>query len=173
MDTGGQIMVIDHGYRWLRGNGQTVYLDTTAPLLLQQDVLRLQVTVDDVVPVQGVQTLQDGVSKLPDQREAEALELVLLDQLIQVHAQQFKGHTDVVPEGEVLQHVDDVHGGVMVLLTEVLQDADLLRCLPVESLLVANHLQRYVGVALVVKHLDHLHRPDTGGYCSISTSTVR
>lgn len=65
--------------------------------------------MDDAVLVQQVQTLQDGVGELPDQREAEALELVLLDKLIEVHAEQLKGHAYVVSEGEVLQHVDDIH----------------------------------------------------------------
>lgn len=92
------------------------HLDAAASLLLQQDVLGLQVAVDDAVLVQRVQALQDGVGKLPDQREAKALELVFLDELVQVHAEQLEGHADVVPEGEVLQHVDDVHAGVLVLL---------------------------------------------------------
>ncbi len=100
--------------------------------------------------------MQDGVGKLPDQREAEALELVLLDELIQVHAEQLEGHADVISEGEVFQHVDDVHGRVLVLLPQVLQDTDLLRCLPVEALLIADHLQGDVGLVLVVKGLHDL-----------------
>lgn len=114
--------------------------------------------MDDPVLVQRVQTLQDGVGELPDQREAEALELVLLDELVQVHAQQLEGHADVVAEGEVLQHVDDVHARVLVLLLQVLQDADLLRRLPVEALLVADHLQGHVGLGFVVEGLHHLER---------------
>lgn len=112
--------------------------------------------MDDVVLVQRVQTLQDGVGELPDQREAEALELVLLDELVQVHAEQIEGHADVAPEGEVLQHVDHVHARVLVLLPQVLQDADLLSRLPVEALLVADHLQSQVGLSLVVEGLHHL-----------------
>lgn len=65
--------------------------------------------MDDAILVQCIQTLQDGVGKLPDQREAKALKLVLLDELVQVHAEELEGHADVVSEGEVLQHVDDVH----------------------------------------------------------------
>lgn len=65
--------------------------------------------MDDTVLVQRIKTLEDGVGELPDQREAEALELVLFDELVEVHAEQLEGHADVAAEGEVLQHVDDVH----------------------------------------------------------------
>lgn len=94
--------------------------------------------------------------KFADERQAEALELVLLDELVQVHAEQLEGHADVVPEGEALQHVDDVHAAVLVLLPQVLQDADLLGRLPVEPLLIPHHLQGHVGVALMIKGLHHL-----------------
>lgn len=96
------------------------------------------------------------MGELPDQREAEALKLILFDELIKVHAEQLKGHADVVSEGEILQHVDDVHARVLVLLPQVLQDPDLLRRLPVEALLVADHLQGHVGLSFVVEGLHHL-----------------
>lgn len=131
-------------------------LDATASLLFEQDVLWLEVTVDDSVPAQGLQALQDGVCKLPDQRQAEALELVALDKLIQVHAQQFKGHADMVAEGEVFKHVHNIHGAVTVLLAQVLQDADLLLRLPVEALLVPHHFQSQVLLQFVVVYLSHL-----------------
>lgn len=115
------------------------YLDATASLLFEQDILWLEVTVDDSVPAQGFQALQDRMCKLSDQWQAEALELVAFDQLIQVHAQQLKGHADVVAEGEVFKHVHDIHGAVTILLAQVLQDADFLLRLPVEALLIAHH----------------------------------
>lgn len=150
----------EQAFRDFNATSEFSYLDAAAPLLLEQNVLGLEVAVDDAVLVQRVQTLQDRVGELPDQREAEALELVLLDELVQVHAQQLEGHADVVAEGEVLQHVDDVHARVLVLLPQVLQDADLLRCLPVETLLVADHFQSHVGLRLVVEGLHHLQKHD-------------
>ena len=60
------------------------YLDSGPALLLQQHVLGLHITVDYFVSVQGVQALQQGVRKLAHQLQGEALELVLLDQLVQV-----------------------------------------------------------------------------------------
>ena len=52
--------------------------------------------------------------------------------------------------------MDDIAGVVLVLLPQVLQDPDLLLGLPMESLLVSNHLQSDVLVRLVVVHLEHL-----------------
>ena len=135
---------------------QVSYLDAAATLLFEQDVLRLEVTVDDSVPAQGLQALQNGVGKLPDQWQTEALELVALDKLVQVHAQQLKGHADVVAEGEVFKHVHNIHCAITVLLAQVLQDADLLLCLPVKTLLVAHHFQSQVLLQFVVVYLSHL-----------------
>ncbi len=49
----------------------------------------------------------------------------------------------LLPEAEVVEHVNDVAGVVLVLLTEVFQYPDFLLCLPVESLLVS-HLQKKI-----------------------------
>lgn len=132
------------------------YLDAAATLLLEEDVLRLHVAVDDFVPVEGVETLEQRVRELAHQLEAEALELVLLDELVQIDGQQLERDAHVRAEREVVVHVDDVHGIVLVLLAEVLEDADLLLRLPMEALLVAHHLERHVLVQLVVVGLDHL-----------------
>lgn len=94
--------------------------------------------------------------KLPDQCQTEALELVAFDKLIQVHAEQLKGHADVVAEGEVLEHVHNIHGTVTILLPQVLQDADFLLRLPVETLLVAHHFQSQVLLQFVVIYLRNL-----------------
>ena len=44
----------------------------------------------------------------------------------------------VSPEAEVVEHVDDVAGVVLVLLPEMLQYSDLLLGLSVEPLLISN-----------------------------------
>lgn len=125
-------------------------------MLFEEDVFGLEVTVDDSVPVQGLEALQDGVSKLPDQWQAEALELVALNKLIQVHTQQLKSHADVVAEGEILEHVHNIHGAIAILFAQVLQDADLLLCLSVETLLISNHFQSQMLLQFVVINLGHL-----------------
>lgn len=120
---------------------QVFYLDATASLLFEQDVLWLEVTVYDSVPVQGLQALQDGVCKLSDQWQAEALELVAFDKLIQVHAQQLESHADVVAKDEVFKHVHNIHGTITILLAQVLQDTDLLLSLPMKTFLIPHHFK--------------------------------
>jgi len=72
--------------------------------------------VDDFVPVQRIQTLQKAVGELPNQLQGEALELVLLDQLVEVDGEKLEGDAGVAPEAEVVIHVDDVERVVLVLL---------------------------------------------------------
>ena len=54
------------------------------------------------------------------------LELVPLDDLIQVGTEEFERDANVVPEGEVVEHLDDVVLPFLVLFPQVLQDPDLL-----------------------------------------------
>ncbi len=53
-------------------------------------------------------------------------------------------------------HVHDVHGVLLVLLLEVLEDADLLLRLAVEPLLVPHHLERDVLVQAMIVRLHNL-----------------
>ena len=137
-------------------NYYLAYLYAAPTLLLEQYVFRLHVTVNDFVSVEQVQALEQTVSKLSHQLQRESLEFVLLDQLVQVDAQQLESDASVGAKDEVVEHVDDVVGVVLVLLAQVLQDADLLLGLSVEPFLVAHHLEGHVEMALVVVGLDHL-----------------
>ena len=65
--------------------GSVAYLNSRASLLLEQNIFRFHITVDDFVSIQSVQTLQEAVRELPDELQREPLELVLLDQLVQVY----------------------------------------------------------------------------------------
>ena len=46
---------------------------------------RFEVTVDDLLPVQHLQAPEQSVGEAADEGEAEALEVVFFDELIQVH----------------------------------------------------------------------------------------
>lgn len=48
---------------------------------------RLEVTVDDLLPVQHLQAPQERVGEATDESEAEALEVVFFDELVQVHSE--------------------------------------------------------------------------------------
>ncbi len=90
--------------------------------------------------------------ELAHQLQREALELVLLDELVQVDAEQLEGQAGVVAEVEVVVQVDDVVRVVLVLLAEVLQDADLLLRLTMEALLIAD-LQDSHKILLLLPHI--------------------
>ena len=79
------------------------------------------------------------MSKLSDQLEAEPLELVLLDQLVEVDIEQLKGDTSVGAKDEMVKHMNDVIAIVFILLAQVLQDSDLFLGLAVEPFLIADH----------------------------------
>lgn len=55
--------------------------------MFQENILWFKIAMYQLVFIEQVQTLQNGIGKLSDQWQAEALELVLLDQLIQVDAE--------------------------------------------------------------------------------------
>ena len=96
------------------------------------------------------------MGKLSHELERESLKLVLLDQLVQVDAEQLECDAHVAPEHEVIKHVDQVERVILVLLPQVLQDPDFLLSLPVKPFLVPDHFESDVLVGLVIVGLDHL-----------------
>ena len=56
----------------------------------EQNIFRFQITVHDVVFAQEVEWYQNLDCKALDQRETESLEVVHLDEVVQIHTQQFK-----------------------------------------------------------------------------------
>ncbi len=133
--------------------GRESYLDSTPSLLLQKHVLGFHITVNDFVLCEGVETLEEGVSKLPDQLETKALELVLLDEFVEVEGEELKGDAGMAPECKVVRHVDDVHPIVLVEVSEVLEDSNLFLSLPMKPFLIPDHLEGHMDVGLVVKGL--------------------
>lgn len=131
-------------------------LDPTPPKLFEENVLGFEVAVNDSVSVEGLQAQENGMGKLSHQSQAKALELVLLDELVQVDAEQFKRETDVVSEGEVVQQVDYVVRVLSILFFQVFQNSNLLVGLPVKSPLVANNLQCDMLLCFVVVSLQDL-----------------
>ena len=48
-------------------------------------IYRFEVTVDYLLPVQHLQAPEESVGEAADESEAEALEVVFFDELVQVH----------------------------------------------------------------------------------------
>lgn len=68
---------------------------------------------------------QHLLRKALDQLQAEPLEVVLLDELVQVDRQQLKGDAQVVAEHEVLLDVDDMVHVLRIVVAQVLQHLEL------------------------------------------------
>ena len=64
----------------------------------------------------------------------------------------------LLPEGEVVQHVDDVAAVVFVLFPQMFQYSDLLLRLSVKPLLVSHHFQGDMLMSLVVVNLQNLSK---------------
>jgi len=84
--------------------------------MLEQNVLRFQIAVNDVQSKERTETLQNGVGHLADDRWTEAAEMAALQEVIKIDAQKFKGDADVSAEDKVFQHVDDVQFVFTILL---------------------------------------------------------
>lgn len=96
------------------------------------------------------------MGELADQLQAEALELVLLNQLVKVDREQFKGDADMIAKNETIVQMNNIHFVILVLLFQMLQDFNLLLGLSMETGLVADHFQCHVDVVLVVVSFHHL-----------------
>mmetsp|Transcript_25504 Transcript_25504/g.58865 ORF Transcript_25504/g.58865 Transcript_25504/m.58865 type:complete len:266 (+) Transcript_25504:182-979(+) len=95
-------------------------LDSALSRVLQQHILRLEVTVNDLLLAKEAQCCEKLDSKAPDQTQRDALKVVVLDKLIQVDAQELKSDAKVVPEVEVICHVHDIGRALNVTLSNVL-----------------------------------------------------
>jgi len=96
--------------------------------------------MDDLVVAQVLESLEDLDSETPDEPEGDSLEVVTLNELIQIHGEQFEGDYEVLAEEEVVFGSDDVVDVVGVVFVEVLEDFELDAGLVLELLLVPNNL---------------------------------
>ena len=77
----------------------------------EQDILWLEVAVHDAQRLEEAQGGQDLVRKAAYEAQAEADEVVLLDELVQVGAQQLKRNAQVAAEVKVLLRGGEGGGG--------------------------------------------------------------
>lgn len=93
--------------KWVLAHSEGAHV-TRVHALLQQYVLRLEVAVYDVSAVHDCECVQDLNDEAANEGCAEAAELVLLDQLKEVHAQKLKHQAQVVSEDKVVEQPDHV-----------------------------------------------------------------
>lgn len=97
-----------HGLVFVARITKIDHLDRARALVLEQDILRLQVTMADALVVEQLQALEYGDRKAFDQIHAEALVVVLSNQLVDVHAEQFERYADVPSKHKVVVHVNHI-----------------------------------------------------------------
>ena len=85
-----------------------------------------------------------------------ALEVVVLNEFVQIHAQALESNQQVLPEHHVVLHSDDVVLVMLVVVVEVLQNPELHSGLILELLLVPDDLDGHRLLGLVVETLDSL-----------------
>lgn len=81
-------------------------LDLGVQRMRKQDVLRFQIAMNDPLSLQQNQRGQHLFAKATDESGGEALELVSLDELVQVHTKELSGDTQMATEVEALCEVD-------------------------------------------------------------------
>jgi len=81
---------------------QYTHFNATAAWMLEKNVLRFQIAVNDAQSKQCTKALQDRVCHLANERRTESAKLSALQQVIQIDTQQFKSDADVSSENEVL-----------------------------------------------------------------------
>lgn len=145
-----------YGLVLVAGVAEVDHFDRAGALVLEEDIFRFQIAVQDLLVVEQLQALEYGDGKPLDQVHTETLVVVFANQLVHIHAQQLERDADVPPEDEIVKHVNHVVLIVRVLLQQMPQDLDLAWRLLVEALLVSQHLQGDLSFLFVVEHLDHL-----------------
>lgn len=130
------------------------YLYSASTLLFQEHIFWFQITMDQPILLKEIQTQEHRISKFSHElknnwiltggarksgyHQWESLELVPLDQLVKVDAEQLKRNALVVTEIEIIEHVNNVMGSVGILSPKVVKDTDFFICLTMESLLITH-----------------------------------
>lgn len=86
--------------------------------------------MNDAQPFQEAKSNQQLHGKSPNKSQGYALETIVLDELVQIDAEQLESDAQMRAEVEVLSHMDHIHLIVWIPLLQVLQDlhlANLLR----------------------------------------------
>mmetsp|Transcript_55745 Transcript_55745/g.180990 ORF Transcript_55745/g.180990 Transcript_55745/m.180990 type:complete len:282 (-) Transcript_55745:420-1265(-) len=110
----------------------------------------------DVLLLQKSQGRQQLDGKSPDETQRNPLEVVVLNELVEIYAEQLEGDAQVVPEIEVVHHVHHIRGALDVALAQVLEDLHLDQRLVVKSFLVPDDLASHLSIRFVVESSDHL-----------------
>lgn len=90
--------------------------------MLEQNVLRLQVTVNDTQSKQCTEALQDRVGHLADEWRTQTTEMSALQQIIEIDTKQLKCDADVSSKYKLLQHVNNIELVISILSSTAQHD---------------------------------------------------
>lgn len=120
--------------------------------------------MDNVVVTLKLQRLKNLNSKPPNQPNGNPLEVVGLNELIQIHAKQFKLDQQVSSEDFVVNDPDNIVVIVFVPVFEILQNFKLHTCLILKPFFVADNLDSHHLVFFVVKAFKCLPKTATADF---------
>ena len=72
----------------------------------KQYVFWLEITVNDSSTLQKTQRRENLLGKPSDESQGKPFKVVRLDELIQIHAQQFRSDTQMAPEVETVSEIN-------------------------------------------------------------------
>lgn len=131
-------------------------LDARLVGALQKNILRLEVTMNEGLFPQVLESLKYLDGKPANQRERHSFEVVVLDELVEVDGEQLEGNDEMLPEHAVVFDSDDVVRVIRVILFQVEQDLQLDPGLVLEFLLVPDDFDGHDLAGLVVDALQGL-----------------
>jgi hypothetical protein len=114
-------------------------------------ILGLDIAMYDGVLAEKRERLEKLGDEGADKFKGDTTEMVLLDELIQVHAELLEGDAQVVGAGEGVEHADDVSDAVLGagLMEKLIEDANLDTGLVIIGTLALDHfhgnMRREVG----------------------------
>ena len=72
----------------------------------QQDIFRLQITMDDLLLFQKVEGAQHLFGEAPDELDRETAEGIRLDELVEIHIKKLSGYAEMTAEVEAMREVN-------------------------------------------------------------------
>ena len=96
--------------------------------------------MDNIFVAEELEGLENLYCKSSDQGQRHALEVVILNELIQIDREELKRDDQMVTEHAVVLDLDNVILIIWIVLLQVLQDAKFNTCLMLISLFVLNDL---------------------------------
>lgn len=159
-DLGGSIEpALDVGVHDLlvqRPTPEVCYHDPALVLLLQQDVLWLQVTVDDAQSLHVLESAHELDGKPPNESLLEAGIVVHLYEFIEIQAEQVECHAQMVPEDKVVLYLDHALLVLGVVLLREEEEFGLNGRLVVVLLLILYKFHSHHLLGLVVETFEDL-----------------